>query len=114
MNKVILEGRVGSIQELKTVGENKVLNFSLATNDGYGDNSKTNWHNCSLWNKSAENFNRFIKKGQGVIVEGKIEYTEKDDKKYTQINCERFYFISASKSEGTIEVKKEEKENLPF
>jgi single-strand DNA-binding protein len=81
MNKVMLVGNLGGDPELKyTPNGNAVANFSLATNDGYGDNEKTNWHRVVVWNKPAESASKYLAKGSKVAIAGRIEYRSYDDK----------------------------------
>ena len=81
MNKVILHGRLGKDPEVKYLASGKaVANFSVATDDGWGDNKQTNWHNVTAWEKTAEAVGKFLTKGSEVIVEGRIQYRSYDDK----------------------------------
>lgn len=86
MNKSILHGNVGKDPEVKTIGENKVAKFSLATNKTFKNASgeketKTEWHNIVLWGKLAELAEKYVTKGSQLIVVGEItyrSYTNKD------------------------------------
>ena len=86
MNKSILHGNVGKDPEVKTIGENKVAKFSLATNKTFKNASgeketKTEWHNIILWGKLAELAEKYVTKGSQLIVVGEItyrSYTNKD------------------------------------
>ena len=56
---------------------------------------KTNFFNCTLWGKSAENLNRFLTKGQKVLITGKVEINDYKDKegverKIIDINVDSF------------------------
>ena len=82
MNKIILTGNITKDAELRYTANDKAYSkFSVANNEGYGDNKKTNFFNCTLWGKSAENLNRFLTKGQKVLITGRVElgkYTDKE------------------------------------
>jgi len=85
-NKVQLIGNVGQLPEVKTLENGKkVANLSLATNEIY-TNSKgqkitnTQWHNLVAWGKSAEIIENFVKKGDEIAIEGKIQYENFEDK----------------------------------
>lgn len=98
-NRVILTGRVGRDVELKTSKNgNSYCAISLATNTGYGENRRTDWHNITAFGKVAEACARNLVKGAIVEVEGSLQYehTEKDGKKYTNISiiANNVYFIS--------------------
>ena len=82
MNKFIVTANLTKDAELRyTTNEKAYSKFCIANNEGYGDNKKTNFFNCTLWGKSAENLNRFLVKGQKVLITGRIElgkYTDKE------------------------------------
>jgi len=63
MNSCTFVGRIGRDPELKQVGENDLLSFSLASDTGFGDNKKTIWLDCSIWGKRAKSFQPHLKKG---------------------------------------------------
>ena len=82
MNKFIATGNITKDAELRYTANDKAYSkFCIANNEGYGDNKKTNFFNCTLWGKSAENLNRFLTKGQKVLITGRVElgkYTDKE------------------------------------
>ena len=96
MNRVILSGNLTKDAELRYTANDKAYSkFSIANNEGYGDNQKTNFFICTLWGKSAENLNRFLTKGQKVLITGKIElgkYTDKEgiERTTVDINVDSF------------------------
>ena len=117
MNKVTLIGRIGQDLELKTIGETKLVNMSIATNDGTKDKPKTNWHNCTAFNKTAENIVKYQKKGSLIYIDGVLNYTKKDDKYYTSISVGRVEFLdSKSNSETSVQQSDKQKgeDDLPF
>jgi len=110
MNKVILFGNVGKDPEVKTFeGGNKVAKFSLATNKSYTKNgekvTETSWHNIVLWGKLAELAEKYVKKGNSVIIEGEISYRSYENKDgqtvyMTEINGDRLHFTGGRKDEA--------------
>ncbi len=73
INKVILMGRITKDLELRTTGSGKsVCSFTLAVDDGYGENRKTDFINCVAWDKKAEFLKNWFGKGRMCIVIGKI------------------------------------------
>ncbi len=114
VNKVILLGRVGADPEVKYMPSgNAVLNLSLATNRKFKNQEsgnyedKTEWHRVVFFNKPAETIGQYVKKGQQLYVEGRLQTRKWQDKdgveKYsTDIISDNFTFIgSKSDSEGT-------------
>lgn len=86
MNSVQLIGNLGKDVELKTLDNGrKVANASLATSEFY-KNAKgekvqdTQWHNLVAWGKIAELMNEHSKKGQRILVQGKLKYSSFEGK----------------------------------
>ena len=87
-NKVILIGRLGQSPKLETSSKGtQYCNFTLATNTGFGNNKRTDWHNVTAFNKTAENVYKYLKKGSLALVEGCIQYGEyeKDGVKHKSV-----------------------------
>lgn len=102
LNKVMLIGRLGRDPERKTTQSGKsVCTFTLATDTGYGDNKKTDWHNITVFDKTADNCTKYLHKGSPAYVEGRISYDsyEKDGIKHTttKIIANTVLFIATSK-----------------
>lgn len=73
INKVILMGRLTRNPELRhTNSGTPVCSFSIAINNGYGENQTTDFINCVAWNKLAEFVERNFSKGKMIIVIGRI------------------------------------------
>ena len=86
-NKVQLIGNLGQNPEVKELnGGKKVAKFSLATNETYRNKAgekvtDTQWHNLTVWGKTADIVEKYLKKGSEVAVEGKLlnrNYTDKE------------------------------------
>lgn len=80
INKIILVGNVGRDPDVqKTASGTKVAHFSLATsrrvargNGGFEE--RTEWHRLTLWDRLAELAEEYVRKGDRLYVEGRIEY----------------------------------------
>jgi single-strand DNA-binding protein len=104
LNKVILIGNLTRDPELKAIASgNKVCTFGLATNRVYKDSNgvkqeKTDYHNIVVWGRTAENVATYMKKGNQILVEGRLETRSWDDpatnsKKYrTEIIADTIQF----------------------
>lgn len=76
MNSVVLIGNLTRDPELRySTGANQtaVCRFTIAVNDGYGDKQRTSFIPIVVFNKSAENCDRFLAKGRKVAVHGRIQ-----------------------------------------
>ena len=101
MNTCTFVGRIPRDAELKDVGANKVSNFSIGSDVGFGEKKKTMWIECGMWGKRGEALNDSLKKGQQVILVGELttrEY-EKDGQTKTSLslNVQSLAFGSAPK-----------------
>ena len=99
LNKAQLIGNLGADPEVRSTNSGtKVATVSLATNRRWtGQNGemqeKTEWHRVVLWNNKgaqlADLAEKFMKKGDRVYVEGRIEYrTWEDREKQTRYTTE--------------------------
>ena len=87
VNKVILLGRVGADPEVKYMPSgNAVVNLSIATNRKFKNQEsgnyedKTEWHRVVFFNKPAETIGQYVKKGQQLYVEGRLQTRKWQDK----------------------------------
>ncbi len=86
LNKAMLIGNLGKDPELRyTTSGKAVANFSLATSDSWKDadgnaQERTEWHNIVAWQKLAEICGEWLKKGEKVYIEGRIQNRSYDDK----------------------------------
>lgn len=118
LNKVTLIGNLGNDPEVRsTTGGNRVATFSLATSRSWNDASgskqeKTEWHRCVVWNTKtsqlADIVEKYVKKGDKLYVEGRIEYRQWQDKdgqtRYsTEINVRELIMLGSRSSGGDYE-----------
>ena len=86
VNKVILVGRLGQEPEVRYAPSGTAIaNFTLATNevrrDREGNNQEiTDWHRIVAFGKTAEFIQQYIKKGDMIYVEGKLQTRSWEDK----------------------------------
>ena len=79
VNKVILVGNVGRDPEIQTTSNGqKVAHFSLATNRRIpkenGFEERTEWHRLTVWGRLAEIAEEYVRKGDRLYVEGRMQY----------------------------------------
>jgi len=109
LNKVQIIGNLGRDPEIQTIPSGqKVASFSLACSEKYTKDGqkveKTEWINCKAWGKLAEIIEKYVKKGNQIYVEGKLETQtfEKDGvKRYkTEIVVQNLLMLGG-KNEGS-------------
>ncbi len=86
LNKVQLIGNVGKDPEIKFTQDGKpIANLSIATSDTWKDKQgqkqeKTEWHKIVAFGKLAEIIQQYVKKGDKLFVEGKLQTKKWTDK----------------------------------
>ena len=121
INKVILLGNLGKDPELRyTAQHTPVCLFSLATGErrkGSDGNwsEHTEWHHIVAFGSTAENCNKYLKKGRQAFIEGKVHTRKWQDKggkdRYTtEILAHTVQFVGGARAEknGEGEVKESE------
>ena len=108
LNRLTLIGRITDDPELKKTRNGKsYTRFCVATTEFFngsdGKKENTEFHQCVAWERKAENICKYVKKGQGILVEGPIRtstYTDKDENKrsISLLNVFNVQFGTKSKS----------------
>mgnify|MGYP003644256679 FL=1 len=83
-NKTFIMGNITRDPEIRTTpGGTAVGELGLAVNrrvkDGETWREEVTFLDVTVWGKTAENCGRYLKKGRGVFVEGRLEVDEWDD-----------------------------------
>jgi single-strand DNA-binding protein len=102
LNKAIIYGNLTRDPEMRALPSGiQVCSFSLATNRVYKDREgrkqeSADYHNIVLFGKQAELAAQYLKKGSGVMVEGRLQTRSWDKdgaKQYrTEIVADRMQF----------------------
>ncbi len=102
INRVVLVGRMTRDPELRrTSNGNAVTSFTLAMNRNYtsaNGETQTDFINCVVWNKQAENVERYCAKGSLVGVEGRLQsrsYEGNDGRRVyvVEVVCDSVQFL---------------------
>lgn len=76
MNVVVISGR---LTEDPVVRE-RITILRVANNEGFGDKRKTNYVDVKTFQKTAELCGQYLKKGRFVIVQGRLDHEQYEDK----------------------------------
>tara|TARA_B110000967_G_C18433412_1_gene339637 strand:+ start:66 stop:509 length:444 start_codon:yes stop_codon:yes gene_type:complete len=143
LNKVILMGNLGKDPETRTLESGAVMSrFSIATTETYKDRksgertSHTEWHNITVWRGLAEVADKYLHKGDKVLIEGRIRTRSWEDKESgqtrysTEILADKMQMMGSNKKSENSESSNtasepgldsfvqespsNEEENLPF
>ena len=107
MNKVVMIGRNTKDVELKqTTAGTSVAEFSIAVKRTFKTNGEyeSDFFNCIAFGKVAETISRYVKKGDMIGIEGRLQtrnYTNKEGRKVyvTEIVVENVEFLQSKKQE---------------
>ena len=110
MNKVILCGNLVKDMDVKVIkGKTKkaddviVGRFTLAVNEGYGENKKATFIPVTIFNKTVENLEEYLNKGTKVNVVGRLDInnieTEEGYKTYVSVVSNEIQLLKVATSE---------------
>ena len=106
MNRVVLVGRMTRDPELRRTNTGSaVTSFTLALNRNYqsADGVQADYIPCVVWNKAAENVEKYCSKGSLVGVEGRLRSRNYDNaqgqKVYVvEVVCDSVQFLETKAS----------------
>lgn len=105
LNKIFFAGNLTSEPELRQAGKTNVCTFSVASNRSYTVNGEQKEDTCfvgvTVWGKQAESCAKYLAKGRGVLIEGRLTYqtwtNENGDKRSKhEITAEHVTFLGGS------------------
>ena len=112
-NRVILLGNLTRDPELRHLPSNMaVCSFGLAVNDRYKDKStdewveKPNFIDCEAFGRTGEIIQQYVSKGRPLFIEGKLRFSQWDDKNTGQkrskltVVVDNFQFVGSKDGDG--------------
>lgn len=111
-SKAIVAGNVTRDPELRsTSAGTSVCSFGIAVNRQYKDSSGNNqesvsYIDCVVWGKLTETFVKYVKKGNPLLVSGRLEQRSWEDKQTgqkrsrTEVIVEDFSFLGGGRSDA--------------
>lgn len=123
VNKLILVGNVGRDPEVQaTSNGHKVAHFSLATSrripKDNGFEERTEWHRITVWNRLAEIAEEYVRKGDRLYVEGRMQYNSYERDGVTiptaEVNVRELVMLGSASGRAVngADVEAEEEEEL--
>ncbi len=105
MNKVILKGRLARDVDLRTTPSGKSVAQATIAVDRWGKDQPADFIPLVIWGASAETFARYLFKGREVLVEGRMQVRNYDDKSgnkryVTEVIVENFEFCGSRNDTG--------------
>lgn len=81
-HQITVLGHVGRDPELTVTPDGTPLTkFTMAVTEKFGQEETTTWYNCTAWRGLAEVIEKYVQKGQMILVIGRPQvrqYTTKD------------------------------------
>ncbi len=124
-NKVILMGNLTRDPQLSFLpSQTAVVEFGMAVNrkwtaKGGEKKEEVCFVDCTAFGKTAENINKYVKKGDPFFVEGRLQFdswTAQDGSKRSKhkVCVENFQFLAASSKQESKPEQGNEVDNIPF
>lgn len=86
MKQIVIAGRVTKDAQVRTTQNgDKLASFSVAVDDGWGDNKRTLFFDCTQFGKRGESVAPMLTKGKQVTVSGDLSTREYEGKTYLTI-----------------------------
>jgi single-strand DNA-binding protein len=84
INRVLLIGNLTGDPELIEAGKSKIVNASVANHQFFENGQEerqevTTFVEIKIWGSSAENFAKFARRGQEILVEGSLRQDRWED-----------------------------------
>ncbi len=127
MRRIMVTGNITADAEVKQLTKVKVINFCVAVNESYKDETgnrveKTFFYNCSIFRENNIKIAEFLLKGVKVLLEGEPEveiYQNKEGQTVggIKINVKNVELLGGGKRPeptSNNNGKKEDKNDVPF
>ena len=82
MNSLMLAGNLASDVTVRAIANGKYVGtFTLAVDRGFGRDKGSDYYRVTVWNGAATNMEKYLRKGDAVVVRGHLR-TSKYDKAF--------------------------------
>jgi single-strand DNA-binding protein len=106
MKNISIAGTTGKDAVMRrTQSGEPVLGWSVAVDDGYGENKTTLWFDCSLWGKRGDSLVQYLKKGTKVAVSGELSTRIHEGKTYLMVSVQNVTLMGSKPAEKQAEDK---------
>lgn len=107
LNHTAVQGRLVADPELRhTQSGVAVCSFRVAWSDKYKENETKLFLPCVAWRATGEMVSKYFRKGQEILVEGKLstrKWQDRDgnNRETNELTAERVHFCGPKQSEGS-------------
>ena len=114
--------RITKDLELKQAGNTVVCNFSVAKNKAFnkqGEEKQSNFYDCVVFGKTAENLCKYKSKGEQIYIEGTYEVdkyvnNEGQNRYAHKINIRNIEFIGSASTQSNNDFQDVDPDDIPF
>jgi single-strand DNA-binding protein len=125
LNKVMIIGHLGKDPEMRyTPSGRPVTTFSVAASRSWNTSNgerrtETEWFNVVAWSSLAEICNQYLKKGQQVYIEGRLQTRQWEDsegKRHTSVEivANEMIMLNQRQETNAESYKNGEEDEFPF
>lgn len=101
MKSIVIAGTIGKDAVLRrTQSGDPVTGFSVAVDDGFGENKGTIWFDVALWGKRGQSLEQHLTKGTKVAVSGELGKREHEGRTYLTVRANDITLMGGKK-DGT-------------
>lgn len=109
-NKTTLLGRVGQDPKVnKSSKGTTIAKLSVATTEKMNGTEETQWHDVVCFSSTADFVEKWVAKGDQVLVDGKLKYNKYDHEKGVTIKQAVIY----ANSIALVDKKEQQQNDLP-
>lgn len=101
MKQITIAGRLGKDAALRNTQQgDAVAGFSVAVDDGRGQDKRTLWFDCSLWGKRGQALAQYLTKGTSVAVSGDLGTREYEGRTYLTVRVDQITLQGGGQRDG--------------
>lgn len=114
MKNIVISGRTGKNAELRRKADGTpVLSFTVAVDDGYGENKGTMWFDCALYGNRGAALEKHLVKGTPVTVAGELGKREHEGRTYLQVRVSDLDMQGMAKEQSSTTPARQTKREEP-
>ena len=106
INITLIGGNITRDIEIRTIATGTaVADFSIAVNEKYGEKESVHFFEVTAWGKTAEFVSKYFKKGDPILIEGRLnqetwkDKTTGDNRSKIKITAQKVNFMGGKRNE---------------
>lgn len=111
MKSICIAGNIGKDAVTRQTREgDSVTSWSVAVEEGRGQNKRTLWFDCSLWGKRGESLAQYLTKGSKVAVSGDFSTRDHEGRTYLTIRANEVTLQGGGQSRDDTEQRQQSRQ----